>query len=151
MQTLECTLGSFSLYGKFWLARASKDILGLGINGGTVCHILYVPYRSDHIRTYRIFSCATSVCLWMHWVLAFLCQLNPLTGPQLKERGRFYTYFTLFRPLSGLWVIVYDSKIISLHRKAMLKLFFTAGNLTVFERTVNKYLLITKSFTILWL
>lgn len=30
-------------------------------------------------------SCISAACLWLHWILAFLCQLNPLMGPILKK------------------------------------------------------------------
>lgn len=36
---------------------------------------------------YRVCIVMTAICCWLHWVLCFLSQVNPLAGPTLSKDG----------------------------------------------------------------
>jgi len=45
--------------------------------------------KSTNKGVYQTMIVSTAVCLWLHWFLTWLSQLNPLFGPKLSS-GQIY-------------------------------------------------------------
>jgi len=49
---------------------------------------LVVP-KGQYRGVYQTMIVCTAVCLWLHWLLTYMSQLNPLFGPKLST-GQIY-------------------------------------------------------------